>query len=391
MMKILSCFLFTITTTLVVFPVVTESFTTTTTTSLTHVSSRTTKSTTRPPAFAITSAPLFAARKRDSNDERGSRGNKGTSEEELDDDMIMMMMKGLRSQQQRGQKSDTTTTILKRGASVLEQLRRVNHELRQELPRLKQQQLRDEASLTTLTRIHELEQMAGVIYKLALERMEASSNKGMLVKADMYRTQAEYSRQLLPQFNLGGLWVGVYNQKFQIINVTYTDDYECLVAYKVTGDRNALKGDVSFRVNLNPLNRNKNNEYDGKEQQQPQLEPVDAGERGVQQFGTRFMQRFAGQGQLLSQSLVNPEMIDGQLITVGKYFSFAWLPLGHQVFFGRPSVKWANELLRLEQEDVDRRDLDFLRRCLEETEYLQEEMEMDENKKDYNTLSGCFE
>ena len=38
--------------------------------------------------------------------------------------------------------------------------------------------------------------------------------------------------------------------------------------------------------------------------------------------------------------------MDGQLILVGDYFSFAWIPIGHQIFFGRPSAELTLKMLR---------------------------------------------
>jgi hypothetical protein len=39
--------------------------------------------------------------------------------------------------------------------------------------------------------------------------------------------------------------------------------------------------------------------------------------------------------------------MEGQLILIGKeYFSFAWVPIEHQIFFGRPSAELALKMLR---------------------------------------------
>ena len=89
--------------------------------------------------------------------------------------------------------------------------------------------------------------------------------------------------------------------------------------------------------------------------------------------------------------------MDGQLILVGEYFSFAWLPIGHQVFFGRPSAELTLKLLReaRKQEVADSQTRDFLTRCLEETEYLEDEVEVTDgvfnNQQDYYGQPGCFE
>jgi hypothetical protein len=40
--------------------------------------------------------------------------------------------------------------------------------------------------------------------------------------------------------------------------------------------------------------------------------------------------------------------MEGQLVVIGqgKYFSFAWVPLEHQIFFGRPSPELTIKMLR---------------------------------------------
>ena len=40
--------------------------------------------------------------------------------------------------------------------------------------------------------------------------------------------------------------------------------------------------------------------------------------------------------------------MEGQLVVIGagEYFSFAWVPLEHQIFFGRPSPELALRMLR---------------------------------------------
>lgn len=39
--------------------------------------------------------------------------------------------------------------------------------------------------------------------------------------------------------------------------------------------------------------------------------------------------------------------MDGQLIIIGdEYFSFAWIPIEHQIFFGRPSPELSLKMFR---------------------------------------------
>ena len=76
--------------------------------------------------------------------------------------------------------------------------------------------------------------------------------------------------------------------------------------------------------------------------------------------------------------------MQGQLVVIGEgdYFSFAWVPLEHQIFFGRPSPELTLKMLRegggtsltagvgldipgLEASRTEQ--IDYVARCLEET------------------------
>lgn len=232
---------------------------------------------------------------------------------------------------------------------------------------------------------------AEFMYQVSLERMEAASLAGLTDESEVYREQAEEARSALPQFQLEGLWVGKYGDDFQLINVTYAGDV--LTAHKVTGDRNVPKGQVTFQVDLSP----------GVSHDQP-LDPIELSDDAVSQWGSRFLQRHAGKGQVASDGFVNSQWLDGQLILVNQYFSFAWLPTGHQVFFGRPSPELTLKLLRekelssssslLSSQSSPRQ---YLARCLEETELLDDEMEVSSgifrshDQDYYYNTPGCFE
>ena len=52
-------------------------------------------------------------------------------------------------------------------------------------------------------------------------------------------------------------------------------------------------------------------------------------------------------GQVAEEGFVNNQWMDGQLIIIGdEYFSFAWIPIEQQIFFGRPSPELALKMLR---------------------------------------------
>lgn len=167
-----------------------------------------------------------------------------------------------------------------------------------------------------------------------------------------------------------------------MINVTYIGD--TLRAYKVTGDKNVPKGELTFSVDLSPT------------QHGDLLEPVELGDVAAHQWGAKYLTRFAGKGQVAGEGFVNSQFLEGQLILVNEFFSFAWVPIGHQVFFGRPSPELTLKLLKASEEASATSDIDqaraHLNRCLEETEsLLEEEDAAPTTKQDYYSTEGCFE
>ena len=236
---------------------------------------------------------------------------------------------------------------------------------------------------------------AEFMYQVALERAEASTRAGMSAEAETYRFEAESARAALPQFQLEGLWVGRYGDNFQMVNVTYTGDL--LTAHKVTGDNHVPKGEITFQVDLSPSSKE-------------HLDPIELGSDAMAQWGSKYLQRYAGQGQVAANGFVNRKWLDGQLILVNQYFSFAWLPTGHQVFFGRPSPELTLKLLRESGshrqmfpshnaigEVLEPSPRQYLERCLEETELLDDEMEVGDgifrshDQNYYYQQEGCFE
>lgn len=236
---------------------------------------------------------------------------------------------------------------------------------------------------------------AEFIYQVTLERMEAAYHAGFPEEAETYRLEAERARSALPQFQLEGLWVGKYGETFQMINVTYSGDV--LTAHKVTGDKHVPKGEITFQVDLSPSSTNN-------------LEPIELGYDAEAQWSSKYLQRHAGKGQVAADGFVNHQWLDGQLILVNQYFSFAWLPTGHQVFFGRPSPEltlklmresgahkqlFSNENYNGEMTELSARQ--HLMRCMEETELLNDEMEVSDSifgsheQEFYFHEEGCFE
>jgi Cyclin D1 binding domain len=216
-----------------------------------------------------------------------------------------------------------------------------------------------------------------LVYMRELADMEQATLDGRAADANSHREKAIAARSCLPQFNLDGLWVGKYGSHgYELINVTYVGD--TLVATKVTGDKNVPRGEVSFapefclvqlneestcivtlthcilanlhsglakltfKVDLLPLHHSvpiKANQHG--------LTPIQLTEKAARKWGTMKLARYSGQGHVAEEGFQNNQWMEGQLIIIGdEYFSFAWIPIENQIFFGRPSPELALKLLR---------------------------------------------
>ncbi len=226
-------------------------------------------------------------------------------------------------------------------------------------------------------RIRELEKQlfslntkdAEFMYAMSLELMENAHQEGDIQTAEKYRLQAAEARLGIPQLNMHGLWCGKYGDHgFEMINITYAGD--TLIATKVTGDQNVPKGEVSFTVDLSP--------HIHSDKGMLSLEPIELNAKAARQWGKKFLPRFQGKGQVAAEGYANAKWLEGQLILVGRFFSFAWVPIGHQVFFGRPSSDLTLKMLREQQEDELKRDQVSVMReaahnMMEETYWIEKE------------------
>jgi len=228
---------------------------------------------------------------------------------------------------------------------------------------------------------------AELMYRLATERMAGAEEEGLSEEHEKYKNEAMAARSVLPQFNIEGLWVGKYGEHgYEMINVTYVED--TIIAYKVTGDKNVPKGEVTFTVDLSP-----------NALIEAGLEPIELAEDASTQWGTKHLPRFPGKGQVAAEGFVNSQWIEGQLIIVGDYFSFAWVPLGHQIFFGRPSPELTLKMLResqmkeLQAGPGELKDVAKMRafavRCWDETELLEDDLETE--GMDVDPYNGAFQ
>lgn len=171
--------------------------------------------------------------------------------------------------------------------------------------------------------------------------------------------EAANARPYVPQLNLHGLWVGKYGSSgYQMVNVTYIED-DLLVATKVTGDKNVPAGEISFSSNL---------KYDVRP-----LPPIDLSDAASKKWGISRLERYSGRGQVAAEGFQDAQWVDGQFILVGEYFSFAWVPLGTQIFFGRPSLALMMKMLK---DGYGMDDTRFhLHRCMDTHMSNMEEME----------------
>lgn len=140
---------------------------------------------------------------------------------------------------------------------------------------------------------------------------------------------AAAARELLPEFNLEGLWVGGYggDHGSQLINVTYVGDQ--LIAVKVTGDLNVPRGETTFMVDMEPNNATA----------LPPIQLVSDQRKGE-------FQRFPGKGQVSRKGFKDHRFVEGQMILFENQFSFVWIPTKHHVLFHRPSPEMTLKYLR---------------------------------------------
>jgi hypothetical protein len=255
---------------------------------------------------------------------------------------------------------------------------------------------RDNNRIRDLTKaLYESKNMdAEYVYYNCMEMADIAETEEEVIE---WKKEAQAARECLPQFNLQGLWVGKYGDHgYEMINVTYVDD--TLIATKVTGDKNVPKGEVTFSANLHP-----------KAEGRDKLEPIELSDIASKQWGHKHLPRFPGQGQVAAEGFINQQWMDGQLILVGEYFSFAWIPIGHQIFFGRPSAELTLKMLKQSKMAdfgaVDKGSPNVVaemrahaQKCFDETEllidddmYIEGELCFLTDDENYFGQEGCFE
>jgi hypothetical protein len=68
-----------------------------------------------------------------------------------------------------------------------------------------------------------------------------------------------------------------------------------LIATKVTGDRNVPQGEITFQVNLNPLQRSTN----------AVLQPIILSEKASSKWNTQKLSRYSGLGRVAEEGFRN--------------------------------------------------------------------------------------
>jgi len=209
-----------------------------------------------------------------------------------------------------------------------------------------------------------------LVYGMELEATEKALEEGRIKEASLHRQEAMRARSCLPQFNFDGLWIGKYGDHgFEMINVTYVGDI--MIARKVTGDKNVPIGEISFQIDMSPPPSNPSLPSTRKP-----LANIVLSKDAAKRWGTNQISRYQGLGQVAEEGFVNHQWMDGQMVVINEeYFSFSWMPLNHQIFFGRPSAELSIKMLR-ESKKSERRptvedDLDTMKehvtRCFDVT------------------------
>jgi len=210
-------------------------------------------------------------------------------------------------------------------------------------------------------------QDAEFVYRESQQAMRNAILQGDEHEASELKEVLTDARKSINHFNLEGLWVGKYGKHgFEIINVTYSGD--TLIAYKVTGDKNVPKGEITFTANLTP-------------DKDSVSEPIKLPEKASKQWGVGHVLRFPGEGQIASEGFKDRSWVDGQLFVIGKYFSYIWTPQGtqFQIFFTRPSGDLTLKMFKESHEHVEEEEKELSKmrelasKCLEETYIIEDE------------------
>lgn len=243
---------------------------------------------------------------------------------------------------------------------------------------------------------------AEYVYRKTKQNLDKSlrENDTTIANINKMKNIMKDARSCIPHLNMEGLWVGKYGDHgYEMINITYTS-VDTLIAYKVSGDKNVPKGEVTFKANLFPVTPSSTSidtEQNSQQESSSSLPPIELSNSAAAVWGVKHLERFPGMGQVASEGFCNAQWMEGQLILVGsEYFSFAWVPIGHQIFFGRPGPELTLKMLRDAQRNKDdseavAEERAFVSKCYEETLVLtDEEDELDDDNCFFRNSNGII-
>eukprot|EP00315_Gephyrocapsa_oceanica_P002923 CAMPEP_0185310850 /NCGR_PEP_ID=MMETSP1363-20130426/25627_1 /TAXON_ID=38817 /ORGANISM="Gephyrocapsa oceanica, Strain RCC1303" /LENGTH=276 /DNA_ID=CAMNT_0027908441 /DNA_START=34 /DNA_END=864 /DNA_ORIENTATION=+ len=166
------------------------------------------------------------------------------------------------------------------------------------------------------------------------ERLEVLVRRESYGEAATTRDQLLVLRRFQPQYQLAGLWKGVYpNHGEATVKIHYEGD--TLVAVKMTGDEHVPAGETTFRADLTtPWQEGASvEEIDEEELVGVRVEVVSVGSDGSEQ---REVERYHGEGRVAARGFQHAHYVPGQLILVEPdTIGFLWQQMGIFVVFNR--------------------------------------------------------
>uniref|UniRef100_A0A7S3Q5B1 Uncharacterized protein n=1 Tax=Chaetoceros debilis TaxID=122233 RepID=A0A7S3Q5B1_9STRA len=195
---------------------------------------------------------------------------------------------------------------------------------------------------------------ANIVYGLELDAMDKALEEEREDDAREHRNNARNARDQLIYFNYEGLWVGKYGDYgFELVNITYTGD--TLIARKVTDDSTVPAGEITFQADLAPPRHSKS--------LSKSLPNIKLSETASKRWGTTELKRFEGLGQVAEEGFVKSQWLEGQMVLINEEnFSFAWLPINYQIFFGRPSPELQLKML----EEAEKKKVDVMNNIMQQ-------------------------
>ena len=133
--------------------------------------------------------------------------------------------------------------------------------------------------------------------------------------------------------------------------MTYVGD--TLIARKVTQNDNVPAGEISFQADLSPSKITPTPFNDNHSDRRQPLANIILSEKASKKWKTKELTRFAGLGHVAEEGFENSQWMDGQLVYINEdYFSFAWMPINHQILLTRPSNDVIMKMMKEQEEKM---------------------------------------